>query len=281
MTNFTLPTENSYISVGEIDYAYKKLGKNDGIPLVFLIHFRGTMENWDPAMLEHIAAERPVILFDNTGIGYTNGETPTTIAEMSEDAFQFITALGYEQVDLLGFSIGGMVAQVLTIQHPELIRKLILSGTSAAGGISPTHPKLQDAMHREDGNQEDVVNTFLFLFYPDTEKGKKLGIASLKRILNQKTIESSLQVRDAQLAAIAKWSNGNHDQALNQLNKIQQPTLVINGDNDIMVPTENSIILSKNIPDAQLIIYPKAGHGHLHQHPYRFAQHVNLFLNEK
>ncbi|PHK50103.1 alpha/beta fold hydrolase [Staphylococcus edaphicus] len=280
MTRFTLPSENNYISVGDIDFAYKKFGKKEGIPLVFLIHFRGTMENWDPAMLEHIVGERPVILFDNTGVGYTNGVTPTTIEEMSENEFQFITALGYEQVDLLGFSIGGMVAQMLTIQHPELIRKLIVSGTSAAGGISPTHPALQDAMYREDGNQEDVINTFLFLFYPNTENGKALGIASLKRILNQKTIESTLQVRDAQLAAIEKWSSSDHEHALNQLNQLQQSTLVINGDNDIMVPTENSIILSENILDAQLIIYPEAGHGHLHQHPKRFAQHVNLFLNE-
>lgn len=280
MTRFTLPMENDYVSVKEINYAYKKIGKEEGTPLIFLIHFRGTMENWDPAMLELIAAERPVILFDNTGVGYTNGETPTTIEEMSEDTFQFITALGYEKVDLLGFSIGGMIAQILTIQHPDLIRKVILAGTSAAGGISSTNPKLQDVMSREDGDRETVINTFLFLFYPDSEKGKSLGVASLKRILNQKTIESTIQVRDAQLEAIAKWSNTNHERALNQLNKIKQPTLVINGDNDIMVPTENSIILSENIPDAQLIIYPEAGHGHLHQHPKRFAQHVNLFLNE-
>lgn len=280
MTKFTLPMENDYVSVKEINYAYKKIGKEEGTPLIFLIHFRGTMENWDPAMLEPIAAERPVILFDNTGVGYTNGETPTTIEEMSEDTFQFITALGYEKVDLLGFSIGGMIAQILTIQHPDLIRKVILAGTSAAGGISSTNPKLQDVMSREDGDRETVINTFLFLFYPDTEKGKSLGVASLKRILNQKTIESTIQVRDAQLEAIAKWSNANHGRALDQLNKIKQPTLVINGDNDIMVPTENSIILSENIPDAQLIIYPEAGHGHLYQHPKRFAQHVNLFLNE-
>lgn len=280
MTKFTLPMENDYVSVKEINYAYKKIGKEEGTPLIFLIHFRGTMENWDPAMLEPIAAERPVILFDNTGVGYTNGETPTTIEEMSEDTFQFITALGYEKVDLLGFSIGGMIAQILTIQHPNLIRKVILAGTSAAGGISSTNPKLQDVMSREDGDQETVINTFLFLFYPDTEKGKTLGVASLERILNQKTIESTIQVRDAQLEAIAKWSNTNHGRALDQLNKIKQPTLVINGDNDIMVPTENSIILRENIPDAQLIIYPEAGHGHLYQHPKRFAQHVNLFLNE-
>ncbi|PTI68301.1 alpha/beta fold hydrolase [Staphylococcus succinus] len=277
MTQFKLP-ENEYLKVGSTEFAYKKLGTEEGIPLVFIIHFRGTMENWDPLMLENIAKERPVILFDNVGVGYTDGETPSTIDTMAEDTYQFINGLGYQQVDILGFSIGVMVAQSLAIHHPDLVRKLILSGTAPAGGIGPSHPKMEEMMYKSEGSEEDAIETFLFLFYPETRR--ELGKQSLNRIFSQKTKDSTLQVRDAQLAAIAQWTNDKFDHAKIQLHNIENPTLVINGDNDIMVPTENSFMLSQNIPDAQLIIYPNAGHGHLFQHPVRFANHVNTFLNE-
>ncbi|MGW7998557.1 alpha/beta fold hydrolase [Staphylococcus xylosus] len=279
MSNFKLP-ENKYLKVGGTEFAYKKLGQEEGIPLVFIIHFRGTMENWDPLMLENIAKERPVILFDNVGVGYTNGETPNSVDAMAEDTYKFINGLGYQQVDILGFSIGGMVAQSLAIHHPDLVRKLILSGTGPAGGIAPSHPKMEEMMYKAEGSEEDAVETFLFLFYPETERGRELGKQSLKRIFDQKTKDSTLQVRDAQLAAIANWTNEDFNGYKELLKKISNPTLVINGDKDIMVPTENSLKLSQNISDAQLIIYPNAGHGHLFQHPLRFAQHVNVFLNE-
>lgn len=279
MAQFKLP-KNEYLKVGSTEFAYKKLGQEEGIPLVFIIHFRGTMENWDPLMLENIAKERPVILFDNVGVGYTNGETPNSINVMAEDTYKFIHGLGYQQVDILGFSIGGMVAQSLAIHHPDLVRKLILSGTGPAGGIGPSHPKMEEMMYKSEGSEEDAIETFLFLFYPETEKGRELGKQSLKRIFSQKTKDSTLQVRDAQLVAIAQWTNEDFDNAKKELNNIENPTLVINGDNDIMVPTENSFMLSQNISDAQLIIYPNAGHGHLFQHPVRFANHVNTLLNE-
>ncbi|WP_239700304.1 alpha/beta hydrolase [Mammaliicoccus sp. D-M17] len=173
-----------------------------------------------------------------------------------------------------------MVAQSLAIHHPDLVRKLILSGTGPAGGIGPSHPKMEEMMYKSEGSEEDAIETFLFLFYPETEKGRELGKQSLKRIFSQKTKDSTLQVRDAQLVAIAQWTNEDFDNAKKELNNIENPTLVINGDNDIMVPTENSFMLSQNISDAQLIIYPNAGHGHLFQHPVRFANHVNTFLNE-
>ncbi|MGK9043903.1 alpha/beta fold hydrolase [Mammaliicoccus vitulinus] len=279
MTHFKLP-ENNYLKVEGTEFAYKKLGEEEGIPLIFIIHFRGTMENWDPLMLENIAKERPVILFDNVGVGYTDGETPDSIDTMAEDTYQFINGLGYKKVDVLGFSIGGMVAQSLAIHHPDLVRKLILSGTGPAGGIAPSHPRMEEMMYKAEGSKEDAIETFLFLFYPETEKGRELGKQSLKRIFDQKTKDSTLQVRDAQLTAIAKWTNEDFNGYKELLNKISNPTLVINGDNDIMVPTENSFTLSQNIPDAQLIIYPNAGHGHLFQHPLRFANHVNVFLDE-
>nr|WP_263314585.1 alpha/beta hydrolase [Mammaliicoccus sp. Marseille-Q6498] len=272
--------ENRYVKDGNIEFAYKKFGNESGIPLVFIMHFRGTMENWDPLMLENIAKERPVILFDNVGVGYTNGETPVSVEEMAEDTFKFINSLGYEQVDILGFSIGGMVAQSLAIHHPDLVRKLILSGTGPAGGIAPTHPKMEEMMYKSEGSQEDAIETFLFLFYPETEKGRELGKQSLSRIFSQKTKDSTLQVRDAQLAALAKWLNEDFNSYKEQLGQISIPTLVINGDDDIMVPIKNSFMLSEHISDAQLIIYPNAGHGHLFQHPLRFASHVNTFLNE-
>lgn len=279
MAQFKLP-ENKFLKIGDINFAYKQFGKEEGVPLVFAIHFRGTMENWDPLMLERIAEERPVILFDNVGVGYTNGETPTTVEAMAEGMYQFVDGLGYKEIDVLGFSIGGMVAQILAIHHPDLVRKLILSGTGPAGGIGPSHPKMPEMMNRAEGSEEDAIETFLFLFYPETEEGRALGMESLSRIFAQKTNDSNLQVRDAQLSAIAHWVGEDFNSYKEALSQISMPTLVINGDNDIMVPTENSFMLSESISDAQLIIYPNAGHGHLFQHPIRFANHVNTFLNE-
>ncbi|MDO6851440.1 alpha/beta hydrolase [Priestia megaterium] len=278
MTNFKIPTESEFIEADGTRYAYRKFGTQDGIPVVFLVHFRGTMENWDPNMIEPIANTRPVILFDNKGVGETDGQTPTTIAEMAQDAGTFIKALGLTQVDILGFSIGGMVAQELALQEGKLVRRIIMAGTAPKSGINPD-PEIFERMNRHGGNAEDALNDFMFFFYRPTETSKSAGMASLQRIINQKKVESSDQVQQAQLQAIANWAQPKTNNGYDWLQNIKQPVLVTNGINDVMVPTKNSYILTEHLPKAQLIIYPDSGHGHLFQFPELFAENVNSFLN--
>lgn len=278
MSTFTIPTTSKYVEVDGIRFAYRKFGKETGIPLVFFIHFRGTMENWDPEVIETLAKDRPIILFDNTGVGESSGETPSTIAEMAKNAASFIHALGLQQVDVLGFSIGGFVVQELVLQQPDLVRRLVLSGTAPQSGVGlKFRHDVYLASTSDDRNK--ALENALFLFYSPTETSRKAGAASLERIVKQKQVESSEYARDAQLKAILQWADRVHNQSYEWLHQIKQPVLVTNGVEDIMVPTENSIILAGQLPNAQLIIYPDAGHGHLFQYPKLFAEHVKLFLD--
>lgn len=278
MTTFTIPTESTFIEVNGTRFAYRKFGVETGTPVVFLVHYRGTMENWDPNMLATIAKKRPVILFDNKGIGETNGQTPETITEMAQDAASFIKALGLNQVDLLGFSIGGMVAQELALQEGYLIRRIIIAGSAPEAGVNPD-PVIFERMNRHGGNVNDALDDFMFFFYHSTETSKAAGMESLQRIMNQKQFESSDQVQAAQLKAIAKWAEPKTDHHYEWLQNIPHPVLVTNGIEDVMVPTKNSYILAEHLPNAQLIIYPDSGHGHLFQFPELFAENVNSFLD--
>lgn len=278
MSNFTIPTESTFIEANGTRFAYRKFGAETGTPVVFLVHFRGTMENWDPNMVAPIAKERPVILFDNKGVGETNGQTPETISEMAQDAATFIKALDLNKVDLLGFSIGGMVAQELALQEGDLIRRIIIAGSSPEAGVNP-EPVIFERMKRHGGNVDNAIDDFMFFFYKSTETSKSAGMDSLQRIMSQKQFESSDQVQAAQLNAVAKWAQPKPDQDYDWLKNIPHPALVTNGIEDVMVPTKNSFILSEKLPNAQLIIYPDSGHGHLFQFPELFAENVNSFLD--
>lgn len=278
MSNFTIPTESTFIEANGTRFAYRKFGAETGTPVVFLVHFRGTMENWDPNMVAPIAKERPVILFDNKGVGETNGQTPETISEMAQDAATFIKALDLNKVDLLGFSIGGMVAQELALQEGDLIRRIIIAGSSPEAGVNP-EPVIFERMKRHGGNVDNAIDDFMFFFYKSTETSKSAGMDSLQRIMSQKQFESSDQVQAAQLNAVAKWAQPKPDQDYDWLKNIPHPALVTNGIEDVMVPTKNSFILSEKLPNAQLIIYPDSGHGHLFQFPELFAENVNCFLD--
>lgn len=277
MSIFTIPTESSYIEAEGVKFAYRKFGQETGTPLLCFIHFRGTMENWDPNMIGVLAENRPVILFDNAGVGESGGETPATIAEMAKDAATFIKALALEKVDILGFSIGGMVAQEFALQQPNLVRRIVLSGTSLRSGVSEFTEGVYEAMTEFNG--KDALENFLFLFYGPTETSQAAGLASIKRILSQKKVESSSQVTEAQFKAVSEWAKRETKQEYNWLEKITQPVLVTNGVKDIMVATKNSYILTVNLPNAQLIIYPDSGHGHLFQYPEQYAGDVNQFLD--
>lgn len=278
MTTTQLPTKSQFIEAAGTQYAYRTMGQTEGTPLVLFVHFRGTIENWDPQLLTPLASSRPVILFDNKGVGETNGETPDSVSEMAQDAIAFIQALGHEQVDVLGFSIGGMVAQEVAIKAPHLVRKMILAGTSPEAGVNPS-PEIFERMNRHGGTEEDGINDFMFFFYGPTETSRAAGMASLERIFSQKQFNSSDQVKAAQMQSVAKWAQQKPEEDYEWLRTIEHPVLVTNGIEDVMVPTKNSYILAEKMPNAQLIIYPDSGHGHLFQFPELFAAHVNLFLD--
>lgn len=276
-THLTATTE--FIEAGGIRFAYRKLGRQVGTPLILMGHFRATMENWDPLVTDGLAKSRPVILFSNQGIGLTSGQTPNTIAEMAQDAILFIDALGLKQVDLLGFSMGGFIAQEIVLTRPELVRKMVLGGTGPEGGqdMQTYIPEVTRSATSAVPDMED----FLYLFFPPSEASQNAGKAFWKRRNERKDdldIPSSPQVMQAQANAIGTWGIPNVEYP--RLKEIKHPTLIANGYNDIMVPTINSIILFQHLINSKLILYPDSGHGFLFQYPEEFVTDVSLFLEK-
>ena len=273
----TAPTRT--INVGGTPFAYRELGPRGGVPLVFLHHFTAVLDDWDPRVIDGIAAKRHVITFDNRGVGASGGKVPHTIDEMAADAVAFIRALGHEQVDLIGFSLGGGVAQVITLAHPELVRRLILAGTGVRGGGGLTKMPLivggaytKAALTRLDPRH--------FLFFNRNPAGKRAAteyIARLKERTTDRDKPISNQARIAQLKAIREAGLGKpHD-----LSKITQPTFVANGDNDVMVASSHSDELAERIPNAKLTIYPDSGHGGIFQYHQQFVPAVLEFLESE
>jgi pimeloyl-ACP methyl ester carboxylesterase len=263
-----------------ITYAYRRFGRAEvgRSPLLFLQHFRGNLDNWDPLLVDAIAAEREVILFDNTGVGGSSGRTPNTVTAMAHDALAFVGALGLRTLDVLGFSLGGYVAQELTLIRPLLVRRLVLTGTGPQGG-EQMHGFTRDVFEAATSDPP-TPEGFVYLFFERTPTSVAKGEAFLERVFSRthdRDEPTSLQTRDAQLDAITAWGIPDPTR-LHRLAGITQPTLVANGDRDIMVPTRNSRLLASNLPNAHLSIYPNAGHGFLFQCPTEFAAEVNAFL---
>ena len=264
-----------------ITYAYRRFGSTgpETAPLLFLQHFRGNLDNWDPQLIDAIAAEREVILLDNTGVGGSSGRTPTNVTEMAHDALAFIDALGLHTLDILGFCLGGFVAQELTLIRPQLVRRLVLAGTGPQGG-EQMHGFTVDVLEAATPD-EPTGEDFVYLFFERTPTSVGRGWAFVDRIFaraDDRDQPTSLQTRDAQLDAITAWGIPDPTR-LHRLAGITHPTLVANGDHDILIPTRNSRLLASNLPNAQLSIYPNAGHGFLFQHPTEFAAEVNDFLD--
>ena len=261
-----------------ITYVYRELGGKIGIPIVFFTHLSANLDNWDPRIIDGIAKQHWVITFDNTGVGLSSGQVPGTIKEMAEDAIDFIKALGFKQIDILSFSMGGMIAQELLELEPTLIRKVILTGTGPRGGKgieNVTKISNQDLV-RAIFTLKDVKT---YLFFTRTSNGKKKAKEFLARIKERKHNRDkmiSLKGYLTQLKAINRWGKSTPA----DLSKIKQPILVVNGEADRMVPTENSYDLVQRLPNSKLVIYKDAGHGAIFQYHEEFTKEVLAFLNK-
>jgi pimeloyl-ACP methyl ester carboxylesterase len=279
-SNATAPTQ--FVTAGDNKYAYRQFGSGSGVPLLLLQHFTGTLDNWDPAVTDALAQGRSVVLFESAGIGRSSGKVPTTVAGMANHAMKFLDALGLTQVDVLGFSLGGMVAQVIALKRPAFFRRIILTGTGPEGGVGV-------AMDRPDllkifGDQKmPPGEKLLKLFFETTETSQSAGCEFVQRLARRKEDKDTpptMEAAGAQLAAMAAWENSGGE-PYTDLKKIAQPVLVTNGNHDTMIPTVNSFTLSDHLPNAQLIIYPDSGHGSLFQHAGAFTSHVSEFLDRK
>lgn len=261
-----------------ITYVYRELGEKIGIPIVFFTHLSANLDNWDPRIIDGIAKQHWVITFDNTGVGLSSGQVPGTIKEMAEDAIDFIKALGFKQIDILSFSMGGMIAQELLELEPTLIRKVILTGTGPRGGKgieNVTKISNQDLV-RAIFTLKDVKT---YLFFTRTLNGKRKAKEFLARIKERKHNRDkmiSLKGYYTQLKAINRWGKSTPA----DLSKIKQPILVVNGEADRMVPTENSYDLVQRLPNSKLVIYKDASHGAIFQYHEEFTKEVLAFLNK-
>jgi pimeloyl-ACP methyl ester carboxylesterase len=259
-------------------YAYRRYGRAGGVPLVLLQHFRGNLDNWDPALLDALAAEREVIAFDNVGVGLTGGATPNTVTQMARDAIVFIEALKLEQVDLLGFSLGGFVAQEAALLRPKLVRKLVLAGTGPQGG--PQMHGWRDDIANAARKPEPGGEELLYIFFKHTESSQAKGVEFLGRFLERQTdrdAPGTIATRDAQYDAVVAWGVPDHGK-LQRLAAITQPTFAANGDADLMLPPRLTHLLGALIPNAEVKIYPDAAHGFLFQHAKEFSGDVHRFL---
>jgi pimeloyl-ACP methyl ester carboxylesterase len=275
-----LTAENRSLEVADVSFAYRRFGnKQTAAPvLVMLQHFRGNLDNWDPALVDRLAQDREVVLLDNRGVGGSTGVVPENATSMARDALAFIDALGLEQIDLLGFSLGGYVAQELVLLRPRLVRRLVLAGTAPQGG--PNLHRWSDDVYALATPDQPTAEDLLSLFFTSSEQSRAKGMESLGRLFQREVDRdepTDLATRDAQLAAITAWGIPDESK-LNRLAGITQPTLVANGDNDTMMHTQNSHLLAERLPNAQLRIYPDAGHGFLDQYPELFADDVHACL---
>ena len=265
-----------FVQVGDVRFAYRRFGRRGGLPLLFLNYFAANMDDWDPKVTNGFAAEHEVILFDNAGVGSSTGETPPTVAAMTKDCVDFCRALDLKRFDIVGFSLGGMVAQLLAFEHPETIRRIILLGTGPRGGEGMTFTELSlDAL-------ADPVALLMSAFFTSSETSKAAGRAYIERLqlrVADRDAPISKKAAGAQLAAIREWGAVPSKNRYAMLARIQQRTLIVCGSKDIVVMPINAFLLAQHLPDAQLVMYPDASHGAQSQHAEIFLEHARLFLN--
>lgn len=263
------------LDAGGVRYAFRRLGLGTGTPLVLLQHFTGTMDAWDPAVVNALAETRPVIVFNNRGLGTSTGRTPDSVEQMAADAETFIRGLGLAKVDLLGFSLGGMLAQVLAVLHPGLIGRIIIAGAAPRGGEEHLLAVVENAFAK------GAADVRLPLFFTPSEDSQRAGRAFIARAAvrtRDRDPDSGEDVSEPQAKAIIGWCAAK-DEGDTTLRAIAHPALIVHGSDDTMFPSINAYNMFKAMRNAQLILYPDSGHGALFQDPERFVAHCRIFLD--
>ena len=278
-SNTTAPTQ--LLQVSGHSYAYRRFGDGSGLPLLCLQHFTGTLDNWDPAVSDPLASRREVILFDNAGIGRSSGEVPETIAGMATHVMAFLDGLSLAECDVLGFSLGGMIAQQIAKDHPSIFRRMILVGTAPRGGEDIMHlEKPSLAKHLQDPQNRGYA-VLQKIFFAPTTTSQAAGGAFISRLMQRQDDReppSGPNVAKAQTAAFREWEHFSGERFAD-LKGLRHPTLVVQGFHDEMIPVRNSYWLAENLPNAALLAYPDAGHGSLFQYPESFTRHAAAFLS--
>ncbi len=266
--------QTHFIDANGVSLAYRRIGPPLGMPLVMLQRFRGNMDDWDPLVVDGLAYEHPVVLFDGRGIGRSGGTTPDDVGAMADDAAAFIDALGERHVDLLGFSLGGMVAQQMLIERPDLVRTTVLVGTGPRGSTGVFSPDVVNAASTIPADAQSLLS----LFFEPSESSQSAGHRHLERLMVRADREppAGENTVRAHVDAIHAWTQ--KAAAADGLASVRQPVLVVSGSHDIMIPTANSYNLSQQLPNAELIVYPDSGHGSLFQYPERFTRDVAHFV---
>jgi pimeloyl-ACP methyl ester carboxylesterase len=274
----TAPTQ--FLQTSREKYAYRRFGLGSKLPLLCLQHFTGTLDNWDPAVTDPLAEDREVILFENAGLGRSSGAVPNTVAGMAAHALAFLDGLGLKSCDVLGFSLGGAVAQHMVLERPSIFRRMILVGTAPRGGENIMHlDKPSTAKHLQDPTLKGYA-VLQKIFFAPTESSQAAGAAFIERLIQRtqdREPNSGPPVAQAQMAAFREWEQVSGER-FSDLKKIQHPTLVVNGIFDEMIPVINSYWLSAHLPNAVLLTYPDSGHGSLFQFHESFTRQAAAFL---
>ena len=278
VSNTTASTQ--FLRAGGENYAYRRFGSGPGLPLLFLQHFTGTLDNWDPAVTDPLASGREVILFESAGVGRSTGKVPDTVAGMAKHALPFLDGLGLASCDVLGYSLGGMVAQQMGQDRPSIFRRMILVGTAPRGGEDIMHlDKPSLAKYLGDPTLKGYA-VLQKIFFAPTESSQEAGAAFIDRLTQRRKDREPVSgptVAQAQIAAFRDWEKFT-GQRFADLKRIPHPTLVVNGIHDEMIPVQNSYWLSANLPNAVLLTYPNSGHGSLFQFHDSFTRQAAAFL---
>jgi pimeloyl-ACP methyl ester carboxylesterase len=280
-SNITAPTQ--FIQTNLEKYAYRRFGKGAGLPLLCLQHFTGTLDNWDPAVTDPLASGREMILFESAGLGRSTGEVPENMSGMAAHALAFVDALGLKRVDILGYSLGGMVAQQIALERPSLVRKMLLVATAPEGGEDIMHMEKPELRKITEDPNLPGLEKLVRLFFAPSKSSQAAGEAFVARLAERKQDREPLagaNVAMAQITAFRAWEHFSGERFAT-LGKITQPCLVVNGVLDNMIPVRNSYMLSEHLPNAMLLTYPDAGHGSLFQFHESFVRQASLFLDSE